>query len=151
MSLRKAALLFLSTLTVPWSRPPTPPQLSEAFRAFLLGQALPSILSDLTDPACLSVSDAATHNLIPDVGALLWTVATSFGPQACADALGAALHPQAGGLLRVPWQEQSLAALLSAVASPGAQINAFKDQFRKFVKQIAPQTQAQAQAQAQAR
>jgi len=32
------------------------------------------------------------------------------------------------------------------VASPGAQINAFKDQFRKFVKQIAPQTQTQTQA-----
>ena len=134
MPLRKYALLILTALAVPWSRPPTPPNLTEALRSFLLTQAIPSILADLTDRAVLDVNDAATHNLLTDVGALLWTVATGFGPQSCAEALATVL--QQPGVLRVPWSGEALQALCQAVVNPGPQINTFKDQFKRFVKNL---------------
>ena len=134
MPLRKYALLILTALAVPWSRPPTPPHLTEALRSFLLTQAIPSILADLTDRAVLDVNDAATHNLLTEVGALLWTVATAFGPQSCAETLATVL--QQPGVLRVPWSGEALQALCQAVVNPGPQINTFKDQFKRFVKNL---------------
>lgn len=130
--LRKSALVILTSLVVPWSRPPTPPPLSEAFQSFLLQQALPTIISDLTDGVTLDFKDAGTHLLITEVGGLIWTVASNYGGQDCAGRLAVAL--QQPGALRNPWSSYDIQTLCQAVANHGPLINSFKDSFKRFMK-----------------
>lgn len=131
--LRKYAVQILTSLATPWSRPPTSLQLTEAYQSFVLHQALPCILSDLTDGTTLSLSDAATHNLLELVGALIWTTASFHGPQLCAEGLSSSL--QSG--MKHQWSSETVQALCQAVGQPGQQVNTFKDSFKRFIRSFA--------------
>lgn len=149
--MRKSAVVILTALAAPWSRPLVAAELSDAFRSFLLQQAIPSILFDLTDGHTLNLSDAATHNLLVEVGGLIWTVSTHFGPQTCAEGLASALsrgahggNGHSGGMsgdmngAGSDWPPDAVQTLCMAVQQPGQQINVFKDRFKLFLRNTFP-------------